>query len=211
MNLINKIVKPTALSLAQEVELWYALLNSLQTLCAKLDDDGTVNGVDYEDLCFTAIINTVVENGAGSRVGVLVSNQNFFNIRPTGLHANARWNLMYNYVNAWETLCEKLDLDSGVADANYEALCFTATFLHKVRDPKSVLDLGNGTTYYFGPGPVNRSHLVEWFYNAVYSLYLLTAKLDLDSTVTDENYAALCYTATMLMKVENGAGSTIGN
>lgn len=51
------------------VDLHYQLVNTIATLTAKLDDDGTVTDTDYEALWYTANILLTVENSAASRIG----------------------------------------------------------------------------------------------------------------------------------------------
>lgn len=211
-NLLIDKVKPTGFTQAQEVDIWYELINSLETLTEQLDADGGVTDTDYEANAHTAITNMSITNSQGNTIMNHASDLNFYTMGPGGITDEARLHAMYNFTNSWETLCEQLDADGTVNDTNYEALCFTATFLHIIRDPRGVTDLGNGTVFYFGPGGSGeRKNLVEWFYNAYYSLSLLTAKLDADSGVTDTDYEANCYTATCLMQIQNLAGSVIGN
>lgn len=211
-NIINDLVRATGFTRMQEVELWYALHKSLQVLCAQLDADGGVTDTDYEALCWTAIINCKISNSQGNTVGVKSSDLGFYTLAPTGLPSDARHWLMYNFVNAWETLCEKLDADAGITDTDYEANCYTATLPYVVKDPKGVTDLGNGTVFYFGQGGMSsRKYLIEWFYGALNSLETLTEQLDADGGVTDTDYEANTYTAYCTVRVENSAGSVIGN
>jgi len=157
------------------------------------------------------LINTVITDSKGNRTGLQSNAENFYSISPTGITDAARLQLLYNFFNALETLCEQLDADTGVADTDYEANCYTALLLHKVEDTKGNI-LGNGTTFYFRPGGVfNQKELVECYYNIVDAIETLTEQLDADGTVTDTNYEALWFTATILLKVKNGEGSIVGN
>lgn len=214
-NLLNNIVRATGFTLGQEVDIWYALHKSLQVLAAKLDDDaGVGNGAGtYEALCFTALINTSITNSQGNLVFNRKGDENFYTIAPTGITNEARHWLMYNYTNAWETLCEQLDADAAVGNGSgtYEALCFTAKFLQIIVDPKGQTDLGNGTTFYFTPGCSDRKMFIEWLYNAIDALETLTEQLDADGTVTDMDYEELSYETYCLINVENAAGSVVGN
>lgn len=209
-NILQTTITPRALTLAQEIDFWYMVHNALETLCEKLDADTAVPLDTYEANCWTAIINTVMDNSQGNRVGLRSSELNFHSISPRGITGAARWHMMYNLFNAFETLCEQLDTDV-LTDSNYEALCYTAILDHIVRDPRGQTDLGNGQNFYWGPTAESRKYLVELMYKIFDAIETLTEKLDADGTVTDTNYEALCYTAICTMKVENGAGNTVGN
>lgn len=213
-NLLKTLIRATGFSKAQELDAWYTLYKALDILLAQLDADAGITATNFEALCFTAICNTTIVNSQGNSIGAALSTDlpNFRRVSPAGFSDLDRHLMMYNYTNMWETLCEKLDADGDVSDTNYEALCYTATFLHVVKDPKGVTDLGNGVVYYFKPGgPHDRKQLIEWLYNAIYSLELLATKLDSDGGVTDTDYEANSYTAYCTVRVENAAGSVIGN
>jgi hypothetical protein len=57
----------------------------------------------------------------------------------------------------------------------------------------------------------NQRHLIDCLAAIVNSITVLTQKLDADGTVTDTNYTALWYTATILMVVEDCYGNQYGN
>lgn len=209
--MLTNTVRPTALLLGQEVRLWYMLVAALKGICAKLDDDGGVTDTDYEANCYTAIINTKIMDQYGNETGLLSEERWFNRISPSGLTHAARVELLYNYTNAFETLCEQLDADGTVNDTDYEANCYTAMFLHMVKNGKGSI-LGNGNSFYFTPaGSNNQKELIDWFYNVFNAIETLTEQLDADSGVTDTNYEALWYTATLTMKVVNSAGNELGN
>ena len=71
-------------------------------------------------------------------------------IGPTG-RPNDRvlCDLLYDILNAWETLCEKIDADATAAAppaaSNYEALWYTATILMRVENSQGNV-LGNSQT-----------------------------------------------------------------
>jgi len=208
---IHPDIKPSGMTMKREVDLWYQLIEGFRTLCLQLDGDAQVNDDTHTALCYTAIINSVVHDSKGNRTGQQVKEENFYEVGPTGLTDAARLQLLYNYFNAWETLCEQFDANAGgITGTNFEALCYTALLLHKVEDTKGNI-LGNGTTFYFRPGGVmNQKELIECYYNMVNAFNTLTLKLDADGTVTDITYKALCYTAIILTRIENAAGSVIG-
>ena len=52
--------------------------------------------------------------------------------------------------------------------------------------------------------------LVDWFYNVVKCWQMLTSYLDTDA-LTDSNYEALWYTASITLTIEDYAGNKIGN
>ena len=205
-------IKPGGLTMKKEVDLWAQLLYSLEGLCTKLDADGAGAGVpmtDYLANCYTAIINTVVRDSKGNRRGQWLKEENFYEIGPNGITDAARLQLLYNWFNAFETLTEQLDTDV-LTDSTYEALCYTAIMLHRVWDTKGNV-LGNGVVYDFGPGgTLNQLQLVECYYNMVNAWETLTEQLDGDGVVADGDYEALWFTATVLTRIENGAGSVVG-
>jgi hypothetical protein len=211
-NTLKYKVNARSLQRSQEVEIWYALYKSLDVLCNKLDDDTGVTDTDYGALVVDAILNAKITNSQGNVAGYLqAAVEGSAIVSPRGLTDAQRHWMMYNYVNAWETLCEKLDADAGITDTNYEALWYTATFLHVVKDPKGVTDLGNGTVFYFTAGHCDRERLIEWLYNAVASLEGLTTKLDSDGGITDTDYEELTYETYCNVQIENEAGSIAGN
>jgi hypothetical protein len=214
-NLLTTLAKAAGFTPGQEVDIWYALHKSLQVLCAKLDDDaGVGNGSGtYEANCWTAIINCSITNSQGNRVANALSNaEGFASISPMApITPEARQWIMYNFANAWETLCEQIDGDATVTLTTYEANCWTAMFLHTIKDPKGVTDLGNETNFYFTAGHHPVKWLLDWFYNAYNALETLAEQLDGDGGVTDTDYEELTYEAYCLVNVENSAGNSLGN
>lgn len=125
------IIRPTGISDEALLEWLYDYMNAIQTLTAKLDDDGGVTDTNYEATCFTGLITKIVENQTGNQVG----NGTEFYFKPGGvMNQKHLVDLLYMFVNAWQTLCAKLDDDGGVTDTNYEALWFTATITLKIED-----------------------------------------------------------------------------
>lgn len=208
---IEAQIKPTGMSQRNLVDLLYALVYSFKNLCAKMDDDGGVTLTTYEANCYTAIFNGYIENSQGSSImnRVSTADDRFFIITPTGLTNGALVEFLYQWFDMMETLTEQCDTD-GLGDSNYEALCYTALYLWNVENCKGAM-LGNGTTFYFRNGSENRKELVDLLYAIVDSWETLAEKLDADGTVTDTNYEALWFTATILMRVQNSMGNVVGN
>lgn len=200
-------IKPAGMTQAAEVDLLYQIVSSIQGICAKLDDDGTVSGVTFEANCFTAMFKGYIEDSKGNRVG---TTGEYF-ITPRGIDQAARVQLLYEIFNALETLTEQLDADGGVADTDYEANCYEALLLWKVENAQGNT-IGNGTTYWFRPGGVTpKKELIDLYAAIVNAIETLTEQLDADATVTDEDYEALWFTANILTKVTNSVGTTYGN
>jgi len=191
------------------VDFIYQILNSIETICEQLDADGTVNDTDYEANCYTDIFTVRVTDQKGNYLPPASSGE--YNITPGGLDEGALIEFMYQVHDSLETLTEQLDADSGVTDTTYEALCYTAIMLHDVENKKGE-KLGNGNNFIFRPGAgLNSKEFVEWAYNVINAIETLTEQLDADGTVTDTDYEANGFTATMLTKVENAAGNVLGN
>lgn len=198
-------IKPTGMKQADEVDLLYQILASLKGICTKLDADGGVPLTTYLANCYTAIFDIDVCDSKGNSS----LNGGRYTITPTGITGQARQELLYQIFNSFETLAEQLDAD-GLTDSTYEALCYTAKFLWKVENSVGS-SLGNGTTYYFRNGCGDLKQLVDLYYAIIDAIETLTEQLDADGTVTDTNYEALWFTATILTKVTNSAGNTVGN
>jgi hypothetical protein len=216
MSNIEAQIKATGMSQRNEVDLYYMAAAALRGICRKLDDDAGVPSTDYEATCFTAIFNGSIEDSRGNLImnRVEAKDDMFFIITPNGIDDAARIALFYDMAAAFVTLVEKLDADS-LTFTNYEATAATALqaygFVNKRGDHVGVL-----TGRVFGPTAVNKAWLPDFLYDAVRAFYLLThdgttTGLDGDGTVTDTDYESLWYTATITMRVENGAGSVIGN
>jgi len=117
---------------------------------------------------------------------------------------------LYQIFDMFETLTEALDTDA-LTDSTYEALCYTALWTWKIENRKGST-LGNGNTYFFRPGGMhNQDQLIDLLYQIVNAIETLTEKLDADGTVTDTDYEALWFTATVTMRVQNSQGNVVGN
>lgn len=198
------------MKIADELDLLYGIINSIKGICTKLDADGTVSDTDYLSLCYTAILNCVVFDSRGNRIGQKLTTdlENFVTAGPNSIGEKERIAILYQIFNMWETLLEKCDLDH--TDTDYEALWYEATFLWRVMDHRGNI-LGQ-SNYLFRPGGGgDYRELIDLYYAILASIEGVTAKLDLDTAVADTNYEALWYTATNLVKVTNSAGSTKGN
>lgn len=205
-------ITPTGLKQKNLVDLLYMIIAAIQGICEHLDDDTGVTGTDYEALCYTAIYNASIENSRAGKMTnrVATKDDRFGYITPTGIDDKRLVNLLYDIFDMVETLCEKLDADS-LGDTNYEALVYTALYLWLVENEKGST-LGNGTTYTFRPGGVtNSKELVNLLAAMIYSIDVLTKKLDADGTVNSTDYHATYDTAIILMQVEDSFGNVRGN
>ncbi len=212
---IHPDIKPGGLNQKELISLVVMLLRSLQGIAAKLDDDGGVTDQDYEANAITALINLSTQDHFGNRfsnaAAASSSLEDHHVLEPAGYSAPALLAFLYQFTNAFETLCEQLDGDGGITAVTWEANCYTAKFLHIVENERGN-QLGNGTAYYFRPGGVfPQDELVDWFYNAIDAIETLTEQLDGDGDVADGNYETLWFTAIILMRVENSQGSVVGN
>lgn len=207
-------IKPNGIGQKDLVDLVYDIISSIRGICLKLDSDGGVPLTTYNANCVTALFNCVIEDSKGNSLNLAQSESSTIEptviVGPLGIGSKDMVQLMYQITNALETLTEQLDTDV-LTDNNYEALCYTAIMLHIVENIRGNA-LGNGTDYYFRPtGVMNQDKLVDWLYNAVNAIETLTEKLDADGTVTDTNYEALWFTATVPLTVENAQGNRVGN
>lgn len=203
-------IKPNGLTQAHLVDALYMIVSSIAGICAKLDADGGVPLTTYTANCYTAIFNTVIEDSKGNRTG----RGGEFTITPAGITPQALTELLYEITNSLETLPEQLDTDV-LTLSNYEATAFTAVMLQQCENQVGNT-VGNGYVFYFRPGAYDQAQLVEFLFNAFTAINLIcedntTTGLDVDGTVTDVDYNALWYTANMTLKIENAAGSQIGN
>ena len=211
-------IKPGGLSQRNLVDLLYMIVASIKGICAKLDDDGGVTATTYEATAYTAIFNGYIEDSRGNSImnrandgsGTYVTDERFFIITPMGVSDHDLNECIYQIFDMFETLTEACDTDA-LGDSNYEALCYTALFTWIIENRKGSA-LGNGTTYYFRPGGMhNQDQLIDLLYKIVDAIETLTEKLDADGTVTDTNYEALWFTATVTMRVQNSQGNVVGN
>ena len=211
-------IKPGGLSQRNLVDLLYMIVASIKGICAKLDDDGGVTAETYESSAFTAIFNGYIEDSRGNSImnrandgsGTYVTDERFFIITPMGVSDHDLNECIYQIFDMFETLTEALDTDA-LTDSTYEALCYTALWTWKIENRKGST-LGNGNTYFFRPGGMhNQDQLIDLLYQIVNAIETLTEKLDADGTVTDTNYEALWFTATVTMRVQNSQGNVVGN
>lgn len=205
-------ISPRGMSQRSLVDLLYMIVASIKGICAKLDADTGVPLTNYKANVYTAIFNGNIEDSKGNQLinRVTAKDRFFYHISPTGIDNKSLITLLYDIFDMMETLTKQLDTDS-LSDSNYEALCYTAYYLWKVTN-QAGSTLGNGTTYWFNPGGVmNNGQLVDLLANIVYSLDVLTAKLDADGIVNDTNYKSLWFTAAILMQVEDSKGNLRGN
>ena len=208
---IEPQIKPNGISQKNLVDLLYMIVYSIQGICAKLDLDDNADNT-YTASVITAICNGEIRDSRGNYLMNRVSakDDRFFSISPQGISDAALLECLYQIFDMMETLTEQADADD-LTTGTYEATAYEAIYLWIIENCKGN-PLGNGTVYYFRPGGVfNYDQLVDLLYAIVYSLYLLTAKLDTDAKPAGIDYADLWYTATILMRIENSKGSVVGN
>lgn len=202
---IHADIKPSGFNQRDEVDLLTSLVRSIYGVCVKLDADN-IAGSTYTALCYTAIFTGVLEDSKGNRTGLVGD----YNISPIGISDAGRLQCLYEILNALETLTEQVDADNATT-STYEALCYTAKILYLVEDSKGNT-LGNGTAYRFRPGGLfNQREYVELLFQIVDAWETLLEKLDTDAVPDDTTYEALWFTATILLRIENKAGSVVGN
>ena len=143
-NMVNpggiSIIRPTGISDPALLELLYQMYDSIETLTEQLDNDGGVPAETYEANTYEAILTGfMIEN----QIGNILGNSGTFWFRSGGVIIQDKLvDLLYNWYNAWETLCEQLDGDS-LSDTDYEAVWWAATFTTNVTNSKGQT-LGNG-------------------------------------------------------------------
>ena len=211
-------IKPGGLGQLELVDALYMAFAALKGICTKLDLDGGVPKTTYVANCWTALVNVVIEDSKGNRTGQGIAETSTVEpthiISPVGISDAALLAAIYQFHNAFETLCEQLDGDS-LTFTNYEATAYTAVFLQMVENSKGNI-LGNSKSYYFRSGGVMpEDKLIDCLYSFFKGINLLTADntstgLDGDGTVTDTTYEALWYTAALLLLIEDGKGNRIG-
>lgn len=135
------IITPMGISDHDLNECLYQIFDMFETLTEALDTDALTDST-YEALCYTALWTWKIENRKGSTLG----NGNTYFFRPGGMHNQDQLiDLLYQIVNAIETLTEQLDADGTVTDTNYEALWFTAKVTMRVQNSQGNV-VGNTIT-----------------------------------------------------------------
>lgn len=199
-------IKPSGLSQGAEVDLFYQITSSIAGICAKLDADGGVADTDYAANC-SALITGYIEDQKANTAG---SVGDWF-ISPRGINDKARCEFLYQFFDAFETMCEQLDADGTVNDTDYEANCYEALFLWMVENQVGSV-LGNGNTFWFRPGgETPKKQLIDLYAAIVNAIETLTEQLDADSAVSGTNFEALWFTANIVMTVTDSMGNTYGN
>ena len=223
-------IKPSGVEDKYLIDLMYMLQYSLQVLCQKLDDDASLGLATYEDNCYIALMKVRVTDYRGN----MTSGEEAvdFIVTPVGLSPEALIQWIYCWINAFETLVEQLDADNADS-SDYEDLCYEAIitpyqFESGRHDQATILGNDNTSGGFDGSedgapwlttkiGPVGKPNdrvLADLFYDIVNAWETMCEKLDVDGATTpptDTDYEALCYTATVLMKVENSQGNVLGN
>ncbi len=213
---VHPDIKPSGLTTKDLVDTLYQAVAAIKALCTKLDSDGGVTAETYVANCYTAIFNTVITDSKGNRTGQVIDPLSFSLVSQMGYTPKGIVDLLYEIFNSVETLTEQLDGDS-LTFTNYEATSYTAVFTQLVMNREGSA-LGNGTAVYtFNHGvALDQKQLVECLYNIVEGIQLIcadntTTGLDGDGTVTDTNYEELIFTGYITNKIQNSAGSLIGN
>lgn len=205
-------IKPGGINQKDLIDLIYMILYSIQGACQTLDDDDGVALETYEANCVTAIFNLVVEDCLGNYLNLAATETSALEpthmISPTGFSAAAANAFLYQLYNCMETLTEQLDDDATLDDEDYEANCYTAKMLHKVENARGNT-LGNGVVYTFRPGGhFPEDHFIDALYEFLDGWTTLLQQIDTDTGDTTLN--ATYFTATILLKIENTKGSTLG-
>lgn len=212
MSNLEAQITPMGLKQKNLVDALYYIVSSIKTRCAKLDADGGVPLETYTANVYTAIFNGQITDSRGNQLTnrVAAKDDLFYVISPAGVSDKALLECLYDIFDMFETLTEQLDTDV-LTDSNYEALVYTAHFTWIVENTKGN-QLGNGTSFYFRPGGVvNQKELVDLLAMFFHATDTLDKKLDLDGTVTDTDYEALCDTAILLMQIQDSKGGLYGN
>lgn len=124
------------------LELAYEIYNSINTLTAQLDLDGTLSDTDYNDNVYVAKCIHMITDQSGNTLG----NGKAFWFNPgSGMNPQRELvDLLYNLVDAIETLTAQIDVDTG--DTTIEATWFTANILLRVENSQGNV-VGNTSTH----------------------------------------------------------------
>lgn len=120
------IAGPNSIGDKERIAILYQIFNMWETLCEKLDSDGTLSDTDYEELWYTATFLWRVMSHSGNILG----NSNYL-FRPGGGGDYRQLiDCYYAILASIEGLTKKLDTDTG--DTTFEDDYYTATNLVKV-------------------------------------------------------------------------------
>ena len=133
----DNFISPYGIDDPSMLNLLYQLFDYFETLTEKLDAGGGVSDTDYEANCYTAKFLGIIELGVNS-----IGNGTSFYFKAGGVFVPQLIDLLYNMVDAIETLTEQLDADGTVNDTNYEALWYTANITVKIENSQGNV-LGN--------------------------------------------------------------------
>lgn len=225
-------IHPGGVSDKYLIDLMCALQRSMYGLCLKLDNDGGVPLTTYVANCYSAIFHHVITDYAGNRTTDPTTVD--YIISPvSGLPAAALNQWLFDFANGFETLTEQLDTDV-LTDSTYEALCYHALVYPYMFESRTGTIIGNDNSsggftstpaagswedakspyilVKIGPtGKPSDRVLCELCYDFINAWETMCEQLDADGTVTDVNYEALWYTATVLIRVANAEGNVLGN
>lgn len=227
-------IKPSAVTDKYLIDLMYMLQASMHGVCTKLDAEAA--GLDtYLANCYSALFHVRLFDYRANMTTDETTVDHV--VEPAGgLSTAAFIEWIYDWINAFETLCEQLDGDAAIADdTDYESLCYHALILPYMFESgryNQTTILGNdntsggitgvdtgGTPWLLTKiGPVGKPNdrvICDLFYDMLNAWGTLLVKIDADADAAappaDNDYAALWYTATILMRVENSAGNSLGN
>ncbi len=203
----------TGMNEQDEIDFLYMVVTSLKGICAKLDDDVLVTDTDYEALCYTAIINTVIYDSTGHVAGQCIYPTKDFNIigPSQGISDRGRNALLFQLFTAFATLAIKLDADVGTT--------LTATLTTQFAKWRVLgcdgTYVGAGAYVFTPNGTKNQKELVDLYYAIAKTLETTGEQLDVlggvGVTVTDTDYEALWFTVTILILITDSTGHTAGN
>jgi len=209
---ISVDIKPTGCRQKDLVELIYMITNAIKVMCTKLDADtgASIVLITYLANCYTALfVGGICENRKGERVGAVSYEPGAYVISPKGLNPSSVLRWMYATTYAIYTLTTQLDTDNCAA-SDYVSTVYNVYCIDRVTFDDYHF-IGYGTDFTFKPcGEMPQRELVNYLYRIVYAIYLICAKLDADGNA-DTTYTALCYTALILLRIENSQGNRIGN
>lgn len=207
-----KFIVQNGLNEADEIDLLYMILTSLQGICAKLDADVLVTDTDYEALCYTAIINTIIYDSTGHMAGQKINDFDFNIIGPGGgMSDRARNAILFQLFTAFGLLVIKADADVGSTLTTTVGAYFNKWRVQGYADTY----VGSGAYTFTPNGTHDQKELVDLYYAFVKSIEDITEALDalgaLAVQVTDTDYEALWYTANITITVTDSTGHTAGN
>ena len=137
-------------------------------------------------------------------------------IKPTGINQKDLVDLIYDLTSSVKGICQKLDADGTTPATDFTATCFTAVFNCTITDSKAnrIQNYLDETSSVYPhvvitPTGISVRDIIEWMYQFVYAMYLLSNKCD-DEALTLNTYEATAYTAVLTQRIVNSKGNSIG-